>query len=110
MTESGEQRSEIGLYWQTDGTAQGDYKIFIHILDADGGNVAQADVRPGQGALPPGNWLPGGFRDTISVNLSAIPEGHYRVVMGLYDPVTQDRLQPTGATLIRIDRCFYRRN
>jgi len=56
VTESGEHWTQIGLDWQTDGTAQGDYKIFVHILGADGSNVAQADVRPGQGALPPGNW------------------------------------------------------
>ena len=97
--ESGERWLDIALPWQTDGSAQGDYKIFIHILSAEGSNVAQADVRPGQGALPPGNWLPGGFRDTIRVNLSAVPKGQYRVVMGLYDPITQDRLQPTGANV-----------
>jgi hypothetical protein len=89
----------IDLTWQTESGATGDAKIFVHLLDSNGVNVAQADVRPGRGALPPGNWLPGGFRDTISVDLSQVPAGTYRVVMGLYDPVTLDRLSPAGANV-----------
>ncbi len=72
----------------------GDYKLFIHIVDQSGQNVAQADVRPGQGTLPPGNWLPGSFRDTIKI--TQIPSGHYQVVMGLYNPDSNQRLQPAG--------------
>ncbi len=75
----------------------GDYKLFIHVVDASGQNVAQADVRPGQGTLPPGNWLPGSFRDTIKI--TQIPSGRYQVVMGLYNPDSQQRLQPTGSTV-----------
>jgi hypothetical protein len=95
VTDAGERWLQVGLSWQTDGSAAGDAKIFVHLLDADGNNVAQADVRPGRGALPPGNWLLGGFRDTISIQ---VPQaGEYQVVIGLYDPVTLDRLQPAGA-------------
>ncbi len=89
----------VTLDWVTDGSAQGDYKIFVHVLNADGVNVAQADIRPGRGALPPGNWLPGGFRDTINIALSAAPPGTYSVVMGLYNPNSQERLQPVGANV-----------
>jgi hypothetical protein len=96
VTDIGERWMQISLFWQTDGSTRGDYKIFVHLLDDDGNNVAQADIRPGRGTLPPGNWLPGGFRDTISINLSQTPPGLYRVVMGLYDPITLDRLEPVG--------------
>jgi hypothetical protein len=89
-------RLAVMLNWGTDGTAQGDYKVFVHVLDADGNNVAQADERPGEGTLPPGNWLPGVFHDTIMVDLRQTPPGQYRVVMGLYDPVTTDRLTPSN--------------
>jgi hypothetical protein len=89
----------VELGWDTQSGGQGDAKVFVHVLDANGVNVAQADIRPGHGALPPGNWLPGEFRDTISVDLSQVPAGTYRVVMGLYDPVTLDRLSPTGANV-----------
>ncbi len=59
----------VALTWQTEGGAQGDYKVFVHVLDADGRFVAQADVRPGNGNLPPGNWIAGTFRDTIGITL-----------------------------------------
>jgi hypothetical protein len=94
FTPSGEPRVAISLTWQTDGTAQGDAKIFVHLLDADGNTVAQADVRPGGGALPPGNWLLGGIHDIIGI---PVPPGRYHIVMGLYDPITLDRLEPSGA-------------
>ncbi len=82
----------VDVGWNTRTGAQGDYKIFVHVVDADGNNVAQADVRPGGGALPPGNWLPGGFRDKINIDLSQVAPGSYRVMMGLYDSVTGERL------------------
>lgn len=87
----------VTLDLATNGGTQGDYKVFVHVVDAAGNNVAQADLRPGRGALPPGNWLPGRFSDTISVDLSETPAGTYRVMMGLYDPVTSERLDVIGA-------------
>ena len=53
-------------------------------------------MRPGNGTLPPGNWLPGVLRDTITVDLQGVPIGTYKVAIGMYDPVTFERLQPTG--------------
>lgn len=90
-------RLDVSLTWGTPGGAQGDYKVFVHVLDSAGSNVAQADIRPGANALPPGNWLPGSFRDIISVDVTGVPAGTYQVVMGLYNPDTLDRLIPTNA-------------
>ncbi len=84
----------VALRWHSDGAAQGDYKVFVHLLGADGAIAAQADTRPGGGALLPGNWLPGTLRDDVVVNLADVLRGSYRVVMGLYDPVTGERLVP----------------
>ncbi|MBZ0278579.1 MAG: hypothetical protein K8I60_20695, partial [Anaerolineae bacterium] len=86
----------VGLDWYTAADAQGDYKVFIHVLDESGTIRAQADGRPGGGTLPPGNWLPGGFHDDFVVNLADTPPGRYRVVMGMYDPITNERSAPTG--------------
>ena len=86
----------LNLDWYTDGTAQGDYKVFVHILDENDQIVAQADTYPGNGTLPPGNWLPGVLRDTIVVDLQNTPPGTYRVAIGMYDPYTFERLQPAG--------------
>ncbi|MEP7292991.1 MAG: hypothetical protein ABI835_14510, partial [Chloroflexota bacterium] len=96
ITETGERWLQVNLEWQTDGSAQGDGKIFVHVLDEAGEIVAQSDTRPAQGVLPPGNWLPGGFLDTIRIML---PPGNYRVIMGLYDSATLERYQPEGANV-----------
>jgi hypothetical protein len=86
----------VAFDWYTDGSAQGDYKVFIHVLDEAGEIVAQADQRPGQGTLPPGNWLPGALHDTIMVDLSQLIPGNYPVAVGLYDPITFERLTPSS--------------
>ncbi len=82
----------LSLIWRTDGDAQGDYKIFVHVLNEDGQIVAQADDRPGNGNLPPGNWIAGTIRDTMVIPLPEVAQGEYRVEAGLYDPVSQTRL------------------
>jgi hypothetical protein len=86
----------ITLLWDTVPPVEGDYKVFVHVLDAAGNIAAQTDVRPGNGTLPPGNWLPGVLQDTIMVDLSQVPTGTYRVAIGLYQPVTFERLAPSG--------------
>jgi hypothetical protein len=83
-------------WWTGDSLPAGDYSAFVHVLAADDSIAAQADRRPGNGALPPGNWLPGALADTFVLDISALPAGQYRVVMGLYDPVSFARLAPTG--------------
>ena len=94
--DDGSESLVVSLWWHSDGDAQGDYKIFVHMLDADDAIVAQADTRPGGGALPPGNWLPGAFRDDIVVHLAGVPPARYRIAIGLYDPVTWERLVPSS--------------
>jgi hypothetical protein len=85
----------IALVWQTNGKAQGDYKVFVHLYDdVSQPPVAQMDMRPGDGTLSPGNWLPGVIRDTIEVDLTDVPPGKYHVAIGMYDPLTNERLRP----------------
>ncbi len=87
----------VNFEWYTDGSAKGDYKVFVHLYGDKGQPpVAQLDMRPGNGTLPPGNWLPGVLRDTITVDLNGVAAGTYQVAIGMYDPVTFERLQPTG--------------
>src|SRR5262249_13226114 len=77
----------IDFEWYTDGSAQGDYKLFVHVYgDVNQPPVAQSDGYPGGGTLPPGDWLPGVLHDTITVDLTAVPSGTYKVAIGLYNP------------------------
>jgi hypothetical protein len=94
---SDESIAAVNFEWYTDGNATGDYKVFVHLYDnLSKPPIAQADMRPGNGTIPPGNWLPGVLQDTITVDLKGIPPGKYKLAVGMYDPVTFERLQPTN--------------
>jgi hypothetical protein len=86
----------VNLDWYSAGNAQGDYVVFIHLYNEAGELVAQTDERPGDGTLPPGNWLPGIIHDTMEVDVSSIQPGRYQIAIGLYDPVTYERLAPSA--------------
>lgn len=90
------QQLAVSLLWGSTSLPEGDYKVFVHLLDEAGNIAAQTDVRPGNGTLPPGNWLSGTIRDTIMVDLTQVSPGSYQVAIGLYDPVTFARLMPSA--------------
>ncbi len=84
----------LTLYWHALATPDKSYRSFVHLLDANGQIVAQDDGIPGQGKLPSLGWLPGEYLADPRALLmpSGLPEGEYRLEVGLYDPVTDLRL------------------
>src|SRR5215472_3021358 len=91
---------KVALAWQVNPQTSsdlGDTKVFVHLLGQHDKIVVQADQRPGEGTLPPANWLPGIRQDTFRLVIPAdtLP-GTYRVAIGLYDPVTSTRLSVSG--------------
>jgi hypothetical protein len=91
----------IDLGWYGTGAAVGDYRMFVHLYeDVLQPPVRQWDGYPGNGALPPGNWIPGNRHDTISIDMVTLQEGIYQVALGFYDPRNpQERLLPESANL-----------
>ncbi|MDL1884576.1 hypothetical protein FBR01_13095 [Anaerolineae bacterium CFX8] len=93
----GAERMGVNFEWYTDGSARGDYIVFVHLYeDVNQPPAAQTDIRPGGGVLPPGNWLPGVLRDIIWVDVKDVPPGKYQAAIGFYDPFTFERLPPDG--------------
>lgn len=89
----------LNLLWQTDGTAEGDTKFFVHIYDdINAEPVAQWDGYTDE-TMPPGNWLPGVISDTIMVDLSNLTSGRYQIAIGFYESTTFERLIPTAVML-----------
>ena len=85
----------LTLYWQPRIETATGYKVFVHVVDASGTIVAQADAVPGRGARPTTGWLPGeGIVDRYTIALpGSLPAGQYQVVTGLYDPDKRTRLK-----------------
>ena len=81
---------EVMLHWHALETPERNYHTFVHLLDAGDGIVAQHDGPPAAGELPTLGWLPGEYlTDTHLLHLPFdLPDGAYRLGVGLYDPVT----------------------
>lgn len=77
----------VTLFWETAAPLETRYKVFLHLLDAQGNLVAQRDSEPGGGSLPTTAWSPGEtVVDNHGVLLPAdLPPGAYDLVVGLYD-------------------------
>jgi len=98
----------VTLFWKADDLVQEDYKVFVHLLDAQGQVLAQHDSQPVGGSMPTSSWPVG---ETVSDNHGVVvprgmPSGEYRLVLGMYDPQTGRRLsivrtgEPAGDSLL----------
>jgi predicted small integral membrane protein len=78
---------EVTLYWKAISMPEGDFRAFVHLVDAQDTVVGQDDSPPRDGQCPTGVWQP----DEIIVDLHAVDVdqvgvgGPYRLVVGLYD-------------------------
>ena len=82
------------LNWTSDGEVDGDYTVFCHLIDAAGGIVAQVDEKPLAGRRPTTTWREGEMiEDDHRIEVPEdLQPGRYRVLAGLYDRETMERL------------------
>ncbi len=85
---------DLTLMWRTGQTPASDYTVFVHLLNAQGELVAQADSQPMGGRAPTSLWQPlERIRDPHALNLPTdLATGEYRVAIGLYNSATGERL------------------
>ncbi len=84
----------ISFVWKASGSVNGDYTVFVHLVDASGRLVAQADAQPQGGAFPTSFWARGEVvadRLSLTVPAGAQP-GPYTLTLGLYRLDTGARL------------------
>lgn len=82
------------LRWQSLRPVNQDYHVFVHLLDSRGEKIDQRDGQPVQWMRPISSWQPGEeILDHYGFLLPAdtIP-GDYYIAIGLYDPITGQRL------------------
>jgi hypothetical protein len=88
----------VTLFWQSDGRLIEDYHIFVHLVDVDGQMVAQHDGVPVQGERPTWDWRDEEvLQDEHTLVTDAdLPAATYTLSIGMYDYLTQARLQAVG--------------
>jgi hypothetical protein len=88
----------VTLFWQAVAEMKTDYTVFVQLLNGAGQVVAQVDALPLAGTAPTNTWLPGEIlTDPYTLILpSDLPAGEYRLVTGLYNAVTGQRLPIAG--------------
>jgi len=84
----------FNLYWQAVGDIEGNYKVFTHLLDAEGRVRGQQDSVPAGGMRPTVDWVEGqvitdGYEMTVEAEA---PPGPYRLEIGMYDALSRERL------------------
>jgi hypothetical protein len=84
----------VSLHWSASDQPAADYTVFVHLLDAEGGQIAGGDGPPLYGDYPTGMWRNGDvIVDEHRLLLPAdLAPGDYQVAVGLYDPLTLARL------------------
>ncbi len=84
----------LTLYWRANERIEQDYTVFVHVLDADGAILGQADGLPLGGMYPTRAWWPGQIiADRRELPLLA-EDG--QVLVGLYEPISMQRLPAYG--------------
>ncbi len=96
LTQETEPEGEIvlALQWESLEAVETNYQVFVHLLNEAGEKILQRDGQPVQWMRPTGVWQPG---DEIVDRYGFVvppdlPPGNYSIVVGLYDPVTGQRL------------------
>jgi uncharacterized membrane protein len=88
----------LTLNWYANVRPPARYKIFTHLIDANGNFCGQRDLEPGDGSLPTNGWARGEYVTTnYTIPLSPeLPPGTCELRIGLYDPTTNERVLPIG--------------
>jgi mannosyltransferase len=88
----------LSLYWQADAPTDVSYTVFTHLVGPDGQIYGQWDNPPVWGTFPTTDWSAGeSVVDQYEIPVSPdAPPGEYRLLIGLYDPVTGARLPVLG--------------
>ncbi|HQY94999.1 MAG TPA: hypothetical protein PLS79_25530, partial [Caldilinea sp.] len=91
----------LTLFWHANAPIDSDYTVFVHVVDSRGRMIGQWDQTPAAGAAPTSGWTPGRIVvDDYRIDLDrAGAQNPVRVLVGLYDPVTGERLPLAATTL-----------
>jgi uncharacterized membrane protein len=92
-------RCDLRLYWQAQTRLEISYSVFAQMLGRAGNVRGQVDSVPQRGGYPTVWWLPGEI--VADAHVLALPpdaprDQAYRLIVGLSDPATRQRLPVVG--------------
>ncbi len=90
----------VTLTWKALGPSEVSYTGFVQLLDETNRVIAQEDHVPQRGAAPTTSWVEGEIvQDRYDLRLpETLPSGPYRLITGLYDATTMQRVKrPDGS-------------
>jgi hypothetical protein len=84
----------LTLYWQALREMDESYTVFTHLVDDENRIWGQKDNPPASGTFPTPEWREGEVvEDSYVIPVQAnAPQGTYRLIVGMYDPQTMQRL------------------
>jgi hypothetical protein len=88
----------LTLYWRALAEMETSYTVFVHVVGPDGVIRGQWDSMPGDGSLPTTGWV----KDEVIIDEYLIPMDEdvppwqYTILVGMYDPMTDERLPSTS--------------
>jgi hypothetical protein len=96
------------LYWRAERQMDENYTVFAQVLDAQNRIWGQKDGWPVDGLYPTSRWQKGEIvEDERLIPIqSATPSGQYRLVIGLYQLETLQRLEIVGPAGVVPDRAL----
>lgn len=85
----------ITYFWKSLGQVDVNYTIFVHFIDENGRIMFQQDHEPAYGIYATSNWNRGEIiKEDYEVRApKEVPDGNYRIRIGLYDQNTGFRLR-----------------
>ena len=88
----------LTLYWRALDETSTSYTVFVHVVGPDGIIRGQWDSVPGDGRMPTTGWLNGEVvTDPFIVPMEDnAPPWQYAIYVGMYDPLTGERLPVKG--------------
>ncbi len=96
---TGGARFTLNLFWQAQQPISTTYTVFVQMLGPDGTVVGQHDGLPADGLLPTTAWETGEVvPDRHLIDFLTAANGDYRLIAGLYNPATGQRLPVVNAT------------
>ncbi|MBC7316392.1 MAG: hypothetical protein H5T70_08245 [Chloroflexi bacterium] len=95
----------VTLYWEAKAPVEGDWTVFVHLLDGQGERIAQHDGKPAFGNCPTWVWRPGErFEDVHPIAVEGLGAGGpYEIVMGWYDARSGKRLREGAFPLATLE-------